>query len=108
MPLLRIVPDGSDQSYALKSKRFEKRAKGVHPAIVIRCSLNWNPARAAVKTIKVSRSHWRGGGRLVICAAPPCNDSQIACSIATMLLLYITADQGHIVSVAMPPIHFTG
>ena len=52
VPLLRIDPDGSDQSYALKSKRFEKRAKGVHPAIVIRCSLNWNPARAAVKTIK--------------------------------------------------------
>jgi len=52
VPLLRIVPDGSDQSYALKSKRFEKRAKGVHPAIVVRCSLFWNPARAAVKTIK--------------------------------------------------------
>jgi len=52
LPLLRVVPDGSEQVYALKSKKFEKRAKGVHPAIVIRCSLHWNLARAAVKTIK--------------------------------------------------------
>ena len=33
LPLLRVIPDGSEQVYALKSKKFEKRAKGVHPGM---------------------------------------------------------------------------
>ena len=49
LPLLRIAPDGSEQSYALKSKRFEKRAKGMHPRITVRSSLIWNPARAGIR-----------------------------------------------------------
>ncbi len=53
VPLLRIVPDGTEQTYALKNKRFDKRAKGTHPQVTIKCKLDWNPARAAIKTMQV-------------------------------------------------------
>lgn len=50
----------------------------LNQAIVVRCSLFWNPARAAVKTIKVSRSVRRSHSAVGLLFALRCNDSQMA------------------------------
>lgn len=52
VPLLRLRDeDKMLHTFALKNKRLEKRAKGVHPQIMLKFNLVWNPLRGAIKCI---------------------------------------------------------
>ncbi|KAK3888034.1 hypothetical protein Pcinc_007895 [Petrolisthes cinctipes] len=49
MPLLKIK-NGEKKWYALKDKKLRARAKGTNPEILLECSVEWNPVRAAFRT----------------------------------------------------------
>ncbi|XP_071545625.1 multiple C2 and transmembrane domain-containing protein isoform X3 [Panulirus ornatus] len=49
IPLLKIK-NGEKKWYALKDKKLRARAKGNNPEILLECSVEWNPMRAAVRT----------------------------------------------------------
>ncbi|XP_066982960.1 multiple C2 and transmembrane domain-containing protein isoform X21 [Macrobrachium rosenbergii] len=49
VPLLK-VKNGEKRWYALKDKKLRLRAKGSNPEILLECSVEWNPIRAALRT----------------------------------------------------------
>ncbi|XP_053641513.1 multiple C2 and transmembrane domain-containing protein isoform X6 [Cherax quadricarinatus] len=49
IPLLKIK-NGEKKWYALKDKKLRARAKGNNPEILLECSVEWNPIRAAIRT----------------------------------------------------------
>ncbi|XP_047472791.1 multiple C2 and transmembrane domain-containing protein-like isoform X3 [Penaeus chinensis] len=49
VPLLRMK-NGEKKWYPLKDKKLRARAKGNNPEILLECSVEWNPVRAAIRT----------------------------------------------------------
>ncbi|XP_042872234.1 multiple C2 and transmembrane domain-containing protein-like isoform X5 [Penaeus japonicus] len=49
IPLLRMK-NGEKKWYPLKDKKLRARAKGNNPEILLECSVEWNPIRAAIRT----------------------------------------------------------
>lgn len=49
IPLLRMK-NGEKKWYPLKDKKLRARAKGNNPEILLECSVEWNPVRAAIRT----------------------------------------------------------
>lgn len=52
IPLLKIPRSPLEQVFALKDKKFDKRARGNHPRVTLRFEIQWNKVRAAVKAIE--------------------------------------------------------